>query len=99
MQIISSKLMFSTLLFFILLILSIEHSSSLKFIFVQVTPAVQIQNASLLQIADSTSNIDSDDKKSDAFYYILGITILIVAAILFKKRYEQYLHDKDKLNS
>jgi LPXTG-motif cell wall-anchored protein len=96
---ISCNLTIPTLLFFVFFILSTDHSNLLIFTYNKVKTTVQLHNASMLQLADSTSNMNTDKEKSDTFYYILGIVILIVAAILFKKRYEQYLHDKDQLNN
>lgn len=56
-------------------------------------------NASMLQIADSSDLKETREEKSDTFYYILGIIILIASAILFKQRYEQYLKDKDRIDN
>jgi hypothetical protein len=41
---------------------------------------------------------EEEEKRSDLFYYILGILILIVSAFILRQRYKQYLEEKDKLN-
>jgi hypothetical protein len=60
---------------------------------------LNLNYACILQATDSTILKDSGKYKSDLFYYILGTIILIAAAIIFKQRYEQYLKDKDRLQS
>jgi hypothetical protein len=41
---------------------------------------------------------DEEKERSDLFYYILGIIILIASAFILRQRYKQYLEEKDKLN-
>ncbi|MHA2100822.1 MAG: hypothetical protein ACW99A_19290 [Candidatus Kariarchaeaceae archaeon] len=41
---------------------------------------------------------DEQEERSDLFYYILGIIILIVSAFILRQRYKQYLEEKNKLN-
>jgi hypothetical protein len=43
---------------------------------------------------DSTSGGKIPEEKSDLFYYILGIFILIASGFILKQRYAQYLKDK-----
>lgn len=45
--------------------------------------------------SDSSSNVSKKDEKSDLFYYILGIIILIAAGFILKQRYGQYLKQRD----
>ena len=47
--------------------------------------------------SDTSSSVTNKEEKSDLFYYILGIIILIVAGFILKQRYEQYLKQRDKL--
>jgi len=49
-----------------------------------------------LNDSDSSSGVNKKEK-SDLFYYILGIIILIAAGFILKKRYEQYLKQRDNL--
>jgi hypothetical protein len=46
---------------------------------------------------DSTLNKSDEKDKSDLFYYILGIFILIASGFILKQRYEQYLKQRDGL--
>jgi len=46
---------------------------------------------------DTSSSVTNKDKKSDLFYYVLGIIILIAAGFILKQRYEQYLKQRDNL--
>ena len=41
--------------------------------------------------SDTSSRVTNKEEKSDLFYYILGIIILIAAGFILKQRYEQYL--------
>jgi len=41
--------------------------------------------------SDTSSSITNKGEKSDMFYYVLGIIILIAAGFILKQRYEQYL--------
>jgi hypothetical protein len=41
---------------------------------------------------------EEGEERSDLFYYILGIIILIVSAFILRQRYKQYLEEKNKLN-
>jgi ABC-type transport system involved in multi-copper enzyme maturation permease subunit len=50
-----------------------------------------------LNDSDSSSSAVNDKEKSDLFYYILGIIILIAAGFILKQRYEQYLKQRDNL--
>ncbi len=47
--------------------------------------------------SDTSSSVTNKEEKSDLFYYILGIIILIAAGFILKQRYEQYLKQRDKL--
>jgi len=47
--------------------------------------------------SDTSSSVTNKKEKSDLFYYILGIIILIAAGFILKQRYEQYLKQQDKL--
>ena len=42
--------------------------------------------------------VEEKEERSDLFYYILGILILIVSAFILRQRYKQYLEEKNKLN-
>jgi len=46
---------------------------------------------------DTSSSVTGEEEKSDLFYYILGILILIAAGFILKQRYEQYLKQRDNL--
>ena len=41
--------------------------------------------------SDTSSSVTNKEEKSDWFYYVLGIIILIAADFILKQRYEQYL--------
>jgi hypothetical protein len=47
--------------------------------------------------SDTTSNIKSEDEKSDLFYYVLGTIILIASGFILKQRYENYLKQRNNL--
>jgi hypothetical protein len=47
--------------------------------------------------SDTSSSVTSKEEKSDLFYYILGIIILIAAGFILKQRYEQYLKQHHNL--
>jgi hypothetical protein len=47
--------------------------------------------------SDSTLSEQIEKDKSDLFYYILGILILIASGFILKQRYEQYLKQRDGL--
>jgi len=48
--------------------------------------------------ASDTSSSDTNEvEKSDWFYYVLGIVILISAGFILKQRYEQYLKQRENL--
>ena len=47
-----------------------------------------------LALIDITSPLQVEEKKSDLFYYILGILILIIAAFILRQRYKKYLEEK-----
>ena len=57
-------------------------------------------NQAAINFAEITFPFQEEETKerSDLFYYILGIIILIVSAFLLRQRYKQYLEEKDKLN-
>ena len=44
-----------------------------------------------LNTRDTSSSVTNKEEKSDLFYYVLGIIILIAAGFILKQRYEQYL--------
>ena len=46
---------------------------------------------------DTSSSVTGEEEKSDLFYYVLGILILIAAGFILKQRYEQYLKQRDIL--
>jgi len=46
---------------------------------------------------DTSSSVANKEEKSDLFYYVLGIVILIAAGYILKQRYEQYLKQRDNL--
>ncbi len=46
---------------------------------------------------DTSSSVVNKKEKSDLFYYVLGILILIAAGFILKQRYEQYLKQRDNL--
>ena len=48
-------------------------------------------------VSDTSSNTTNKEEKSDLFYYVLGILILIAAGFILKQRYEQYLKQRDHL--
>lgn len=50
------------------------------------------------QTSDTTSSKLTKNSKSDLFYYLLGIAILIAAGYIFKKRYEDYLKERNRRN-
>ncbi|MGB5849210.1 MAG: hypothetical protein WBH40_12025 [Ignavibacteriaceae bacterium] len=47
--------------------------------------------------SDTSSSVTNKEDKSDLFYYVLGIIILIAAGFILKQRYEQYLKQRDNL--
>ena len=47
--------------------------------------------------SDTSSSDINEEEKSDWFYYVLGIVILISAGFILKQRYEQYLKQRDNL--
>lgn len=69
-----------------------------EMIFQKISYDQKVTYASLIPERDSSDVEINEREKSDLFYYILGIIILIAAGIIFKQRYEQYLKDKDRLN-
>ena len=46
---------------------------------------------------DTSSSDINEEEKSDWFYYVLGIVILISAGFILKQRYEQYLKQRENL--
>ena len=48
-------------------------------------------------VSDTSSNTTIKEEKSDLFYYVLGIFILIAAGFILKQRYEQYLKQRENL--
>ena len=46
----------------------------------------------------SPFQVEEREEKSDLFYYILGILILIISGFILRQRYKQYLEEKKKLN-
>ena len=48
--------------------------------------------------SDTSSRVTNKKEKSDWFYYVLGIIILIAAGFILKQRYEQYLQLKQNNN-
>ena len=56
-------------------------------------------NQANLMLAGINSPLpEEEEKRSDLFYYILGILILIISAFILRQRYKQYLEEKNKLN-
>ncbi len=55
-----------------------------------------IDNESINE-SDTSSSVVNKEEKSDLFYYVLGIAILIAAGYILKQRYEQYLKQRDNL--
>jgi len=47
--------------------------------------------------SDTSSSAANKEEKSDLFYYVLGILILIASGFILKQRYEQYLKQRDNL--
>jgi len=47
--------------------------------------------------SDTSSNVTNKEEKSDWFYYVLGIIILIAAGFILKQRYAQYLKQRGNL--
>jgi hypothetical protein len=47
--------------------------------------------------SDTSSSVTNKEEKSDLFYYVLGVMILIAAGFILKQRYEQYLKQRDNL--
>ena len=47
--------------------------------------------------SDTSSSVTSKEEKSDLFYYVLGILILLAAGFILKQRYEQYLKQRENL--
>ncbi len=47
--------------------------------------------------SDTSSSVTSKEEKSDLFYYVLGILILIAAGFILKQRYEQYIKQRENL--
>ena len=47
--------------------------------------------------SDTSSSTTNKEEKSDLFYYVLGILILIAAGFILKQRYEQYLKQRENL--
>ena len=54
-------------------------------------------DAEFFNANDTSSSVTNKEEKSDLFYYILGIIILIAAGFILKQRYEQYLKQRDNL--
>ena len=47
--------------------------------------------------SDTSSSVKNNKEKSDWFYYVLGVMILIAAGFILKQRYKQYLKQRDNL--
>jgi hypothetical protein len=47
--------------------------------------------------SDTSSSVTNKEEKSDLFYYVLGVMILIAAGFILKQRYEQYLKQRENL--
>ena len=77
---------------------AIDSSISTELLFQKISTDYKFTYASLVQETDSSDEHKNEKEKSDLFYYILGIVILIAAGIIFKQRYAQYLKDKNTLN-
>ena len=54
-------------------------------------------NDEFFNASDTSSSVTNEEEKSDLFYYILGILILIAAGFILKQRYEQYLKQRENL--
>ena len=54
-------------------------------------------DAEFFEPGDTSSSVTHKKEKSDLFYYVLGIIILIAAGFILKQRYEQYLKQRDNL--
>ena len=54
-------------------------------------------DAEFFEPGDTSSSVTHKGEKSDLFYYVLGIIILIAAGFILKQRYEQYLKQRDNL--
>jgi hypothetical protein len=56
-------------------------------------------NQASFNLTNITYPLEEEEKeRSDLFYYILGILILIISAFILRQRYKQYLEEKNKLN-
>ena len=56
-------------------------------------------NQASIILAGFTYPLQKEEERSDLFYYILGIVILIIAMLILRQRYKEYLKERDKLNS
>jgi len=56
-------------------------------------------NQASIILADFTYPLQKEEERSDLFYYILGIIILIISMFILRQRYREYLKERDKLNS
>ena len=52
---------------------------------------VRFIDSEYFNTSDTSSRVTNKEEKSDWFYYVLGIIILIAAGLILKQRYEQYL--------
>jgi len=55
-------------------------------------------NRPSFRLAVITFPSPEEEKRSDLFYYILGIITLIIAMFILRQRYKEYLKERDKLN-
>ena len=62
----------------------------------QIVYAKSIDNE-FFNPSDTSSSTTNKEEKSDLFYYVLGIMILIGAGFILKQRYEQYLKQRENL--
>jgi hypothetical protein len=67
--------------------------------FINKQQGVNYNQAQIIPVGiDPPFQDKEEEKRSDLFYYILGILILIVSAFILRQRYKQYLEEKDRLN-
>ena len=101
-------LLFTKTILFMILFLFIHLFNSSELVHKEILhPKIFIANNQIVcakliayeffNASDTSSRVTNKEEKSELFYYILGIIILIAAGFILKQRYAQYLKQRDNL--